>query len=336
MFDITIIGDTTLDIFLMIEDARVLKNTKKGVSQLCVAYADKIPITHMSQSIGGNATNVAMGLKKLGNSTAIVTELGDDINGITILHELTHAGIDTRFVKKLKGKETRYSVVLNFNGERTVLSYYVDRNYRFPKLEKTQWIYYTSLGKSFEKIQTKLLDYLKKHPDTKLAFNPGSYQKKYGLAALKNIFPYLDLIFVNKQEAELFTGTKGDEKKLIHGLHKLGIDIVAMTDGARGSWASKQHGIYHMPKFTVDVVAKTGAGDAYASGFLSAIINGKTLPCAMEWGTANASSLIQEFGAHKGLLSKTGIKQMINTYSKIKPELLSHNTNPQVNLHTNT
>jgi ribokinase len=322
MFDVTVIGDTTLDTFLMIEDATISKDTGKKVSKLCFTYADKIPITHTTQSIGGNAANVAMGSKKLGLKTAIISELGDDINGITIHTELSRAGIDTRFVKMLKNKETRYSVVLNFNDERTVLSYYVDRNYSFPKLEKTEWIYYTSLGKSFEKIQHKLLAHLKKNPHVKLAFNPGSYQKKYGLATLKKIFPYIDLIFVNKEEAELFVGKKRDEKSLINGLHKLGIGTVVMTDGERGSWASSGDGIYYMPKYSVTIRAKAGAGDAYASGFLSALVDDKTLPQAMQWGTANASSVIQEFGAQRGILGKAGIEKMVKKHAKIMPKLV--------------
>lgn len=320
MFDIIIIGDTALDTFLTIEDATLFKNVKTGNSKLCFSYADKIPITHTTQSIGGNAANVAMGAKKLGLKTALVTELGDDMTGLLIAHELKRSGIDTRYVKILKGKETRYSVVLNFNRERTILSYYVERNYRFPKLEPTQWMYYTSLGKSFEKIQTKLLSWLKKNPQVKLAFNPGSYQKKYGLSTLKKVFPHTDLIFVNKEEAELFVGKKLREKNLITGLHNLGIKTVVMTDGDRGSWASEGNGVYHMPKFSVDVVAKTGAGDAYASGFISAIIHGKNLEKAMAWGTANASSVIQEFGAQRGILDKSAIEKSIRYYASISPK----------------
>lgn len=320
MYDLITIGDSTIDTTLVIDDATVSCDLKKEHYKLCFNYADKIPITYTMQSIGGNAANVAAGTKKLGLKTAIVTELGDDINGIFIKHELSQAGIDTRYVKMLKGEETRYSVVLNFKTERTVLSYYAKRKYSFPKIEKTKWIYYTSLGKSFEKLQPKLISYLKKNPQTKLAFNPGSYQKKYGLETIKKILPQIDLIFVNKEEAQILTNKKQDILSAVHALHKEGVKMIVITDGTNGSWCFDGKFMYHMPLYHVKAVARAGAGDAYSSGFLSAIIYNKTLTEAMQWGSANAAGVVQEFGAQKGLFTKAGIEKMIKTYKDNTPK----------------
>jgi sugar/nucleoside kinase (ribokinase family) len=180
MYDVITIGDATFDTFLVIDDATINCDLKSEECKLCLNYADKLPIRHSTQSMGGDAANVAVGLTKLGLKTAIVTELGDDLNGHVIKQGLEEAKVNTEMVRILKDKETRYSVVLNFKAERTILSYHAPRTYSLPKLASTQWIYYTSLGKSFEKLQDKLEQYLKKHPETKLAMNPGSYQLKHG------------------------------------------------------------------------------------------------------------------------------------------------------------
>jgi sugar/nucleoside kinase (ribokinase family) len=74
-----------------------------------------------------------------------------------------------------------------------------------------------------------------------------------------------------------------------------------------------------MPIYDVKAVGKTGAGDAFASAFLSAIILKKDIQTAMQWGTANSASVIQQIGAQKGLLNKVGIEKMVRRFKNIKP-----------------
>ena len=319
MLNVITIGDSTIDNYLVIDNATVECDLNKKKCRLCFNYADKIPIKTTSQSVGGNAANVAVGLRQLGLKTAIVTELGDDINGHVIKHEFEETGVATNLVKLLPNRETRYSVVLNYQSERTILSYYAERNYSLPVLPNTEWIYYTSLGKSFEKLQTKLANYLKRHPNTKLELSPGSYQMKQGLATVRNLIPRSELIIVNKEEATRLLGKRGSPKALAETLHKQGARLVVITDGENGSFASDGFQAYNLPVYPITPVAKTGAGDAYASGFLAAIIYGKTLPEAMQWGTANAGGVIQKWGAQHGLLTKKQIVRTVLQYSSILP-----------------
>ena len=339
MFNIITVGDLTLDTFLIIDDATVQCDLSREHCRLCLNYADKVPITHATQSIGGDAANVAVGCKKLGLKTAAVSELGDDVNGKVIKEGLKKAGVDTSMVKILKNKETRYSVVLNYKAERTILSYHVERDYSLPNLPTTDWIYYTSLGANFEKLQDNLAKHLTKHPQTKLAMNPGSYQIKNGLNKIKQILPKTDILFLNKEEAGKVAvaqpSLRGDahrhcEEELarrrsnpvvayLYTLQKLGPKIVVITDSYNGSYACDDKSAYFMPIYDVKAVGKTGAGDAFASAFLSAIILKKDIPTAMQWGTANSASVIQQIGAQKGLLNKAGIEKMVRRFDKIKP-----------------
>ena len=245
-------------------------------------------------------------------------------------------------MKVLKNKETRYSVVLNYKAERTILSYHVERDYLLPTLPTTDWIYYTSLGANFEKLQDQLVKHLTKHPQTKLALNPGSYQIRNGLKKIKEILPKTDILFLNKEEAErivdihpsLRGGARATTKQslpssqnsqvagLLSTLQKLGPKIVVITDSYNGSYATDGKSSYFMPIYDVKAVGKTGAGDAFASAFLSAIILNKDIPTAMQWGTANSASVIQQIGAQKGLLNKKGVEEMIKKFSQIIPSPL--------------
>lgn len=319
MLDLVCIGDSTLDTFLVVKDAKVIKGKTRSQDQLCLYFADKIPIEKSVQSVGGNAANVSVGTTKLGLNTAIITEIGDDINGNIVQDGLKRTGVDTKYVKRGKNIETRYSVVINYKGERTILSCYPKRKYTFPKLPKTKWIYYTSLGPGFEKIQNKLIMHLKKNKNIKLAMNPGSHQMKKGLATVRKMIPFVDILIVNKEEAQSLVGKRIEIKTLLKSLYKKGTKTVVITDSIRGSYAFDGKQMLFMKPYPIKPIAKTGAGDAYTSGFLSAIISGKSIPQAMQWGTANAGGVIQEFGAQRGLLTKMTLIKVMKKYNRVKP-----------------
>lgn len=323
MFDLITIGDPTLDTFIIIDEksAKLQCNIKNEECLLCLNYADKIPFEKTEQSVGGNAANLAVGCKKFGLNTAIVADIGDDINGAVIKEELEKNKVNTDLLKILPNHQTRYSIVLNYQSERTILSYHTKHQYSLTKLPKTKWIYYSSLGNGFDKIQNKLEEYLIKNPEIKLVINPGSYQIKHGLDKIKKLFSRTEILFVNKEEAQKLTKTKKDIPELLKILHKIGIKIVVITNGKKGSFVFDGKNQYFMPIYPLKPIALTGAGDAYASGFLSVIIKNKTIPEAMCWGTANAGSVTQKIGAQKGLLSVTGVQKIIQKYPRITPKI---------------
>lgn len=319
--DILTIGDSVLDTYVMIDDATVHCDINKEHCKLCLNYAEKIPITGSAQSVGGNAANVAVGTHLLGFNSAIITEVGDDLNGHTILASLKKAGVHTKYIQ-VKKQETRYAIILNFKGERTILSQHPKRNYTLLDIPATNWIYYTSLSKSFEKIQKKLISHLKKNPKIKLAVNPGTYQLKSGLKILKKILPYTHTLILNKEEAEILVGKQKTEKSTLKELLKTGARIAVITDGIKGSYATDGKKFLFMPIYPLKAKAKTGAGDAFTSGFLSALMQGHTIKEAMMWGTANSAGVIQKFGAQVGLLNKKQVLGMVKKYKKIHPKSL--------------
>lgn len=323
MLDLITIGDALIDTHLILDDSDAnIAHLKEG-KKLCFNYAEKIAIKDSTHSIGGNAANVAVGTTKLGLSTAIVTELGDDLAGHAIDLELSKAGVDTQMVKLLKAKETRYSVVLNYHAERTILSYHAERNYRLPALATSRWIYYTSLGKTFEGIHKPLLAHLKKHEGVKLAMNPGSFQFSHGLPHIKRLLPAADLLILNKEEAVRLVGKKNHPRDILKSIIKeYNTPLVVLTDGTNGSYAADSTFLWHMLPYPVRAIAKTGAGDAYTSGFLSALIKNKDVYEAMRWGTANAAGVVQQFGSQTGLLKQTQLIALIKKYPKILPTAL--------------
>ncbi|MCX6781869.1 MAG: carbohydrate kinase family protein [Candidatus Magasanikbacteria bacterium] len=328
MYDIITIGDAVIDTHVNIDNASVECDVNTRACQLCLDYAGKIPITDSFQTLGGNAANVACGTAKLGLRTAILTTLGDDSNGKLIVSELKKFGVNTSLVQYDQKTKTRYSVVLNFRGERTILSYHEKRNYRWPKKSPpTDWIYFTSMSEGFEPVQDQLLEYIDKHQNVKLVFNPGSFQLKSSIAQVKEILPKTDLLIVNLEEAERILGTTFKKEKsiraIIHKLLSLGAKEVAITDAARGASAGNEEEMWTIPTYPVEVVAKTGAGDAFSAGYVAARFNNHDIQNALKWGIANSTSVITQHGPQKGLADEKKIKLIISKNSSVVPKRIA-------------
>ncbi|MFA6424095.1 MAG: carbohydrate kinase family protein [Candidatus Magasanikbacteria bacterium] len=325
MYKIIAIGDVILDTHIKIDDASVECDLDGRRCKLCLDYATKIPVTDSFQTIGGNSANLAFSTTKLGLSTAILSTVGYDSNGQIIVDALKKSKINTEFIFSDKKAKTRYSTILNFQGERTILSYHQKRNYIWPKdFPATDWIYYTSLSEGFDLLQTKLLKFLEKHSSVRLAFNPGSFQLKNDLELTKTIIAKSDLLIVNLEEAEKLAGANLNKSKsvqsIIHKLLELGAHEVVITDGANGAWAGNVDSVWYSESYPVKIVSKTGAGDAFSAGYLSAKLYGHDLPTCLTWGIANSCSVLGHFGVQDGLLDRNGLKKMIEKYSKIKPQ----------------
>ena len=72
--------------------------------------------------------------------------------------------------------------------------------------------------------------------------------------------------------------------------------------------------MYHAPIRNVPVIERTGAGDAYSTGFLAGLLFGKDVTEAMRWGSANATSVIGKIGAQPGLLTKKQMHDVLDAH----------------------
>lgn len=318
--DIISIGDATLDTFIMLEEATVQCSLKRDHCLLCLSYADKTAIPHPVKTIGGNAANNAVGSARLGLKTAIYTVIGDDDNGHKVVRALNEAGVSTEYANLQKGGETNSAFILNYQTERTILVYHADRTYKLPKFKETSWIYLTSMGRNHRGIHREVLHYLSKH-DVKLAFNPGTHQLKEGLKKLRPILDQTDILFVNKEEAMRLVGEISDIKKLLAAMHRVGPSVVVITDGEQGSYAHDGHRYWRIGVTNTPVLERTGAGDAFATGFLAATHYGKTIPEALRWGTMNSASVITKVGPEAGLLTKSQMATWLGKHRAPRAEL---------------
>lgn len=320
--DLISIGDSTKDVFLKIREARVSCALNTDACMLCLNYADKIPVESVTQvAAAGNAANAAVGTCRLNHHCALVTVLGDDHDGHHLYDELGCERINRSYVTFDQEHGTNYSAVLSFKGERTILVYHEPRTYAFPKsLPGAKWVYYTSMGPGHQAYEKSLIQYLNKHPKTRMLFNPGTHQLRRGLKSLMGIMKKTDIFIINKDEAALLLEEKEDHpiQSMLTRLHaKVGAAIV-LTDGPNGSYAHHAGHTWFIPIFPGKAKERTGAGDAYATGFVNALIAGHEIPEAMRWGNANSWSVVRQIGPQAGLLDLRGMKEVLSRFKGVK------------------
>lgn len=305
-FDLLTIGDVSLDAFMLPTETEALCQLNSKECFICFSYGDKIPVKNLEFCLGGNAANNAVGTTRLGLKTGLVATLGGDVIGNQVIEMLDKEGVDQTYVIQQPTAGTNYSTIINYGGERTIFSYHAPRSYEFPvALPEVPWVYLTSMGETFTPFYNHFLDWLGRHQNVRLAFNPGSWQLRADLSVIKPVLEMCELIYVNKEEAQRLTGQiYKDQKNLLFELSKLGPKKCVITDGRNGAFAFDGTNYFQIDVLSVEVYEITGAGDAFGSGCLSAIIKGKSLPESLLWGTVNSASVIGYIGAQKGLLNE--------------------------------
>jgi sugar/nucleoside kinase (ribokinase family) len=314
------VGEATLDSFIFVSDANVHCNIDKSKCEFCINYASKIMADNVEFHVGGNAANTAVSFSRLGFHSQLYSMRGDDWIGKVIDEQLHKEGVDCRYVDVEKGP-TSYATALVFHGERNLVIYHVPREYRLPDFDDVDWVYLTSMGKAYDGAYDKVVSFVKKC-GAKVSFNPGTFQLKAGVESLKKILNVTEVLFVNKEEAQLLTELPASAKlrEIAEALFDLGPNVIVITDGPKGAYTFDGHQLLYCDIFPIEVVERTGAGDSFASGFTAALLNGEDIGEAMRWGMANSAGVVSKVGPEQGLLTKDEMAEMLNDNYKIQPK----------------
>lgn len=319
-YDVITVGEATMDAYMSLHDSHDKYHLDEKTGELCFRHGEKINVARYDFCMGGNAANVAVGLSRLGLKTAICGETGDDEFSIKIRNSLAKERVERLFMIQKPGA-SHFSVIINFKNDRTIFSEHVERENDF-KLEEVaaKYFYLTSLGKKWEHAYKHVLSYAKDN-GIKIAFNPGSPQMHDGKETIHEVLQNTHILFVNKEEAELMLfnhyGEKDDDsddyiQKLATKLQKIGAKTVVITNGRDGSYCLDEQGEFHQQKmFPGKVVERTGAGDAFGTGFLGATLHRLDIDNCMLWGSANAASVVEHIGAEAGLLTREQIEDKV-------------------------
>lgn len=311
-FKILTFGAATQDVFLIGKSlaARRDVRTRDWVEQFPLGA--KLSVDEVVFDTGGGATNAAVTFARQGFEVGYVGKVGLDPAGTEVLRVLQKEGVATERVATDPRLATSYSTLLVApNGERTILNYRgAAHNLQVADVTvrslEADWFYITSLAGNL-----KLLEQLLKHANRhgiNVALDPGAAE----LAQVKKLRGLLPLVTVLKANAEELGALFGGNDLHETVVRAAGVcPYVVGTGGGGGSYAVYNGRLYRAGLYQkVKVADRTGAGDAFGSGFVSAIAKGQSLADAITLGSANATSVVQKIGAKAGILKTDRIKRM--------------------------
>lgn len=293
------IGAVSQDIYLIDRDDFIAKNDK-------ISVGTKVDIDKVSYEVGGSGANVAVTFARHGFQSILIGNVGKDSASDAIKDWLIDENVDTSYLSTVKQK-TGVSVVLldSKSKQRTIMSClgasgkFSNLSSKDLDLANPDWIYLTSLNGDMETI----LNFFEKAKEEqiKIMFSPGIMelrQKKQFLGLLQDV----DVLILNKKEAQLIvTGEILEE--LLSRLSPY-VSTVIITDGQNGAIATNGKETYRLAEYEPPKIADiTGAGDAFGSGFLAGVLEGKNFKDSLIAAAANSTSVISQIGAEIGILS---------------------------------
>lgn len=309
-YDIITFGSATLDIFLKTKDFSINPvkkfTTQKGV---CFPFSSKVDVKGLSFCTGGGGTNTAAALAAQGLKVAFCGEIGQDFAGNETLKDLRKFGISTSLIFRTQKARTNLSVIFSWGRDRTCFVWrgaselLVEEKMPWNKLN-AKWFYLAPLSGKAARLFRPLVNFTKER-NIKVFANPGNSQIKLKIKQLKPILKKIDILLLNQEEASLLTGVSyKKEKQVFKKLDELVPGLVIMTKGQKGVVVSDGKYLWQAKAPKIKVIEKTGAGDAFGSGFLTGFINKEDIAFGLQLGMANASACIEKVGAKQGLLKK--------------------------------
>lgn len=319
-FDVITIGSATRDAIFKSNEFKTIKSPDfKTGKALAIALGSKIKIDEINFTTGGASTNAATTFARQGFKTSAIFRIGRDVSGSAIKEESLKENIDISFIQTDEKLATAYSIVLEENhGERTILNYRGANDALNPEEImwdnfSTKWFYLTSLSGNMKFLENTISK--KNKTGSLIAWNPGGEDLKLGLNILLPYLKHINVFLLNQEEAsKLLDIPYSDINSIFKKFDEIISGIAIITKGPDGSIASDGKNIYSAGTFKEkEIVDRTGAGDAFGSGFVAGLMQSKYNPKennkeaiirAFTLASANATSKVEHIGAKYGLLTK--------------------------------
>lgn len=298
------VGAAVQDVFL--SQSSEFKPVENSLHEqtMALTLGGKANVNHITFSTGGGATNAAVTFARQGIEAVFMGAIGDDPAGRAVLDDLDREGVDTSGVYYDHRYHTGYSVLLLApSGERTILTYRgASTHYQAGHFDlggwQADWLYVSTLNGNFSILSQLFHD--ARARGMKICFNPGKGELAHPVK-LKTLLEDVEVVCLNRDEAALIVEGQSIEELARH-LHHF-VPIVVVSDGPNGVVATDGKTMVRAGMYEdVRVIDRTGAGDAFGSGFLARFAMGDSLKQSIIFASANATSVVRHIGAKQGIL----------------------------------
>lgn len=286
IYDVVTVGHIIIDI-------RFIVNKFAGPDE-------ESTIMSQTRGTGGSAANVAIGVSRLGGKSAIIAKVGLDSFGRIAIDELMRESVDVSGVR-ISFNDTGFTIVIiDSSGKISMYGFKGAAEELDPEevdinlLKKARTVHIASL-----RLDTSIYAAQKaKEYGALVSWDPGRRLSEKGLDYFRDLLKYVDIVLVNRKEVANLTGLT-DIEDAARVITSSGPSIIVVKKGSEGIYARNQDLEFNIPAFKITkTIDTTGAGDAFASGFLLGLIRGYEFRKALIYGNAVAALKIQRLGSH--------------------------------------
>ncbi|MEX2272428.1 MAG: 5-dehydro-2-deoxygluconokinase [Vicinamibacterales bacterium] len=279
------------------------------------AHEIGVPITAVRSFdayVGGCPTNVAVGTRRLGMRSALLTAVGDDQVGEFVRHFLTEEGVETRFIPSKAGRRTSAVILTIQPPDHFPLTFYRDNcadialtigDVDASPVASSRFVFLSGTGLSREPSRAAT-----SHAAARaraagadvvvdLDYRPDQWPSAADYAHHVQALTGAAALAVGTEEEARAAGADEDTEAAVARLLDTGVPAFVLKRGARGSTICRQDGSRtDIDPFPVDVLNVLGAGDAFASGLLYGLHQGHTLEAAASIGNAVGAIVVTRHG----------------------------------------
>jgi len=302
--DVVCIGVVLIDLPLGPLDEGIFHEETTMVPTICL-------------TTGGDAFNEAVILARLGKRPALMGHIGMDMLGDIIVKRCKEEGVDYSRLRRDSQAETRINVVvIGKDGQRHFVktqnagskSFRVDEiDYGF--IGKAAAVSLASIFCSKLRDSETILKILKTAKESKVVTFADMVPMTGGesINDIAEALTYLDFFLPNQEEAAMLTGLQNPDE-MADCLLQYGIKNVIIKLGKEGCLIKNRQERYQIPAFPADAVDTTGAGDNFAAGFITAVLDGMELEACGTFANAVAAASTESVGAVGGVKSKPQVE----------------------------
>lgn len=276
-------------------------------------------------TLGSSSAICAVGLSRLGIRVNFIGAVGDDIFGEYILRFLNNERINVLRVRRQPNTNTGFTVSLTYPENRALITYTgIMKDFTINE-EDIDFIISNSdhLHISSFFLQKRLqqdIGYLftkAKEKGLTTSLDPGWDPEDKDWAKLKELFPVVDILFLNGIEAKRVYCSlykEDDDIEKVAELLSKEVKLLIIKLGEKGALVLEDEKKYYRSGFKVDVIDTTGAGDAFNAGFLYGRLNNYDLDKCLLIGNACGALSCTGIGGTTNLPTLKGLKEFIERF----------------------
>ncbi|MHA1376764.1 MAG: carbohydrate kinase family protein [Candidatus Helarchaeota archaeon] len=304
-FDITAIGAALIDLVAVVERFPDID--------------DEVFVPKLEMKSGGSAANFAVACAKLGLNSCFIGKIGRDVFGQKLIQDFKDENVNIEGVVYSKDIGTGVCYAAISGADRKLYAFSGAANALSPidikdEIIKSSKIVHLASLKNIAPL-IRAAEIAKDGP-TKISLNPGALIADQGLRKIENLLSLTNIYISPQDELMKIMGNNSLDESL-KDLFNLGPTIAGITLGSKGSLIVDKNNKIEVPPYNVKAIDTTGAGDAFSAGFITGLLEGRSLESCGKMGNATAALKIQHLGAREGLPSREMIKEFIQ-----KPPLL--------------